>query len=450
MKRRNTLKEFIVLAYKFSVFAINYLLFIVGFSLINPSLLKLGRHSVLSLFVYCLSLLLLLPIFRNFDIGYRKSKPVFFSTAVVYIITLFTLYMTQIILTAKLPLFKAVVGNGMLLLIPILLLQILILYILTHIGNNIYFKVYDKSNTLILYKDPTHLNPIKDYVMSHDKQYRLIDVIQIDDNIDIPSNTDTIILVGIDSSKKANIYKYAFMNSVDVLYTASITDVLSGKTNSTVIDDILLIESKALNMSLVQRFMKRTIDILFSVILLLISLPIFILIFILIKLDDGGPVFFKQERLTINGKIFNIIKFRSMKIDAGSAPAIENDSRITKIGSVLRKLRIDEIPQFINILLGDMSVVGPRPESVPIMDVITEDLPEFSYRLKAKAGLTGYAQIFGKYNTSPEQKLILDLKYIVNYSVANDIKLILQTINVFFDANQSTTGYSDDDKRLKL
>ena len=129
-----------------------------------------------------------------------------------------------------------------------------------------------------------------------------------------------------------------------------------------------------------------------------------------------------------------------MKVGAENISATQNDDRITRVGKVLRKIRLDALPQLINILKGDMSMVGPRPESVSIMEDILDELPEFRYRLKVKAGLTGYAQIFGKYNTSPKQKLLMDLKYIETYSLKNDLKLIFQTVNVFFKSD-STEGF---------
>lgn len=448
MKIENTIKELLIIIYKFFVYSINYFIFAIGFSFVNPTLLKLGRQSVLSLFIYCLTLVLLLPVFRNFDIGYRKSKPVIFSTAVVYLIALFIMYTTQIILNIRLSSFDYIFNYGLIILIPIIIIQLFVLYVLTHLGNNIYFKLFDKSNTLILFNNITHLKTIETYVNSHDKQYRLRGVIELENTTVIPEDIDTIFLVGVKNEFKDYIHSYAYINTINILYTASINDVLSGKQNSTVIDDILLIESKSLNLTLSQLFIKRTIDLILSIIFLIFASPIFVIVAIAIKLDDNGPIFYKQERLTINSKKFNIIKFRSMKEDAGFSPATANDSRITKVGNILRKLRIDELPQFINILKGDMSIVGPRPESTPIMRIIEKDLPEFSYRLKVKAGLTGYAQIFGKYNTNPEQKLILDLKYIMNFSIANDLKLILQTTNIFFDSSDSTTGYDVTDERV--
>ena len=171
-----------------------------------------------------------------------------------------------------------------------------------------------------------------------------------------------------------------------------------------------------------------------------------IIVAILIKLYDGGPFLFKQKRLTIDGKVFEVYKFRSMIVDAekdGVARlASKNDDRITPIGKFIRKVRLDELPQLFNILLGDMSIVGPRPERPEIAEEYMKTMPEFEYRLKVKAGLTGYAQVLGKYNTTPKDKLLLDLMYIEKYSLFLDLKLILMTIKILF-MSESTEGVDD-------
>ena len=159
-----------------------------------------------------------------------------------------------------------------------------------------------------------------------------------------------------------------------------------------------------------------------------------------IKLYDGGPVLFKQERATINGKKFQVYKLRTMEVDAEIRSATKDDDRITKPGKFLRKTRIDEIPQLLNVLKGDMSFVGPRPEMMKNVMEYTKDIPEFKYRLRMKAGLTGYAQIAGKYNTTPKDKLIMDMMYIEQFSILKDIQLIFQTVIVLLKKD-STEGF---------
>ena len=168
---------------------------------------------------------------------------------------------------------------------------------------------------------------------------------------------------------------------------------------------------------------------------------------IAIKLEDRGPVFYRQERVTKDGRLFSILKFRSMIVDAEkdgqSIPAAEDDPRITKVGKVIRAMRVDELPQILNILRGDMSIVGPRPERTEHVEKYSKEIPEFEYRLKVKGGLTGYAQIYGKYNTNAYDKLRMDLMYIENYSILLDIKLILMTVQTMFK-KESTEGFDRD------
>ena len=203
-------------------------------------------------------------------------------------------------------------------------------------------------------------------------------------------------------------------------------------------------------MTIEQRIIKRTFDIVLSFIGLVITSPIMLITAICIKAYDGGPVFFRQERTTFRGKNFWIIKFRSMienaEADGKSNPAADDDDRITPIGKFIRKTRIDELPQLVNILKGDMSIVGPRPERVEHMEKYAEVVPEFDYRLKVKGGLTGYAQVYGKYNTTPLDKLKMDLMYIVNYSFLLDIQILFETLKVIF-RNEATEGFSKKQKQ---
>lgn len=191
---------------------------------------------------------------------------------------------------------------------------------------------------------------------------------------------------------------------------------------------------------------KRLMDIALSLFCLLLFSPLLLITAVCIKLEDHGPVFFKQKRCTKDGKVFEILKFRSMIVDAeknGAMPCKKNDERITKVGKIIRATRIDELPQLINILRNDMSFVGPRPERVEHAEQYTKEIPEFAYRLRVKGGLTGYAQIFGKYNTTAYDKLRMDLMYIENQSLVLDLKILMLTFKTIFKA-ESTEGFSEE------
>ena len=193
-------------------------------------------------------------------------------------------------------------------------------------------------------------------------------------------------------------------------------------------------------------------DIILSLIAIILTSPVMLIAAIAIHKYDGGPVFFRQKRCTRNGRVFEILKFRSMIVDAekdGKARlATENDDRITPVGHFIRKTRIDELPQFFNILKGDMSFVGPRPERPEIVAEYEKEFPEFDLRMKVKAGLTGYAQVYGKYNTTAYDKLKLDLIYVQKYSLLMDLRLIFMTLKVIF-MKESTEGLDDGERIAK-
>lgn len=216
------------------------------------------------------------------------------------------------------------------------------------------------------------------------------------------------------------------------------------------LDDIPAFMVGKLGLTVEQAFVKRIEDIIISLLMIIITSPLMLIVSILIKATSKGPVFFIQERLTKNNRSFNLIKFRTMRTDAealtGPVLSEENDPRVTKLGKILRKTRIDELPQFFNVIKGDMSVVGPRPERPFFVEQFIHDMPEYEHRFSVKAGITGYAQIFGNYGTSPEDKLRYDLLYIRNYSLLLDIKLIFQTIRVIFTPGST---YKKEDSQIK-
>jgi len=205
--------------------------------------------------------------------------------------------------------------------------------------------------------------------------------------------------------------------------------VVNGAQKTHPVDTVLL-NSTDHGLTIDQRAVKRIFDIVVALVAILIASPIMVVTAIAVKAYDGGPIFFRQERLTRDGVPFRVWKFRSMIVDAekqGQKWAEENDSRITPVGRIIRKFRIDEFPQFFNVLSGEMSVVGPRPEVPTLADEFAKTTPEFSYRLKVKAGITGYAQVYGSYATDPVDKLRLDILYIENYSVLMDLNLLIMT-----------------------
>lgn len=259
---------------------------------------------------------------------------------------------------------------------------------------------------------------------------------------------DSIIICDVPARLRNDILKYCYDTNKNIYVVPKISDILLRSASDVTYFDSPLLNCKSNALTVEQRFFKRLFDIVFSLLALIVFSPLFAIIAICIKCHDGGPVFYKQKRCTLNLKEFDILKFRSMVIDAekdGPQPAVKNDKRITPIGKFIRDTRIDELPQLINILKGDMSVVGPRPERIEYVSKYCAQIPEFVFRYKVKGGLTGYAQVFGKYNTKAYDKLKMDLIYIQNYSVALDVKLIIMTVRILF-SKESTEGFKEKTK----
>lgn len=258
-----------------------------------------------------------------------------------------------------------------------------------------------------------------------------------------------VILYDLPAEDRNHIMKYCYEHSIRTYVVPKITDIIMRGAEDLHLVDTPIYLSRNQGLKIDQRFVKRLMDIFVSALGIIILLPVMLIIAVLIKLYDGGPVLYKQVRLTRDGKEFTIYKFRSMKIDAeasGAQLARKMDSRITPVGRVLRNLHLDELPQLFNVFKGDMSIVGPRPERPEIFEKYEADIPEFRFRLKVKAGLTGYAQVYGKYNTKPIDKLKMDLTYIQEFSYLLDIRLMIMTLKIIFqkensegiDSNQKT------------
>ena len=219
------------------------------------------------------------------------------------------------------------------------------------------------------------------------------------------------------------------------------------------IDDIPVFRMQSLHPSVETRILKRILDIIVSSIGFIFALPFMLITAIAIKIGDPGPVLYSQIRTGRDGKEFKVYKFRTMRVDAekysGPMLAQENDPRITKLGSFLRAVRLDELPQIWNVINGDMSIVGPRPERPYFVEKFAKDIPEYVYRHNVKPGITGLAQVYGKYNTTPFDKLVYDLMYIQRCNLLTDLTIIIQTIRVLF-TKSATEGAGVDRKKINM
>ncbi|AJA47775.1 UDP-N-acetylgalactosamine-undecaprenyl-phosphate N-acetylgalactosaminephosphotransferase [Clostridium pasteurianum DSM 525 = ATCC 6013] len=265
---------------------------------------------------------------------------------------------------------------------------------------------------------------------------------------DLINKVEIVILCDdIKGALKDNILDKCLVEQKSILIVPAMSDLALVGSKLNKIDDLPLLRAKSLSLTAEEKVIKRILDIILTVIGIVIASPFMIIVAISIKLSDGGNVFYKQERVTEGGRNFNVIKFRSMKMNAeklsGPVLATDKDPRITSIGRIIRATRMDELPQLFNILVGDMSIVGPRPERPFYVDKFEKEIPDYKYRTVVKAGLTGLAQVLGKYNTTPEDKVRYDIMYIKNYSILLDIKLIFQTIKIIF-LKESTEGVREE------
>ena len=257
---------------------------------------------------------------------------------------------------------------------------------------------------------------------------------------------DAVLINDLPSHQKNQILKICLDMNKRAYLVPKISDVIVRSSEQINLIDTPLFLCRNIGIGKAQRIVKRCMDLLLSLLGIVVFSPVMLLVAIAIRLDDGGPVLFRQERVTLDEKRFMILKFRSMRVDAEKDgkphPAGEKDDRITRVGRFIRATRIDELPQLFNILMGEMSIVGPRPERVEHVEKYTREIPEFSLRSKVKGGLTGYAQVYGKYNTSALDKLKMDLIYITNYSPLLDIQILFETIKILFQ-KESTEGFKE-------
>lgn len=333
-------------------------------------------------------------------------------------------------------------------LIIVLFVQAVLVLVWVIITKNWYNAKTPKHRAVILHdgcSDAGHLQR----EMSYDKTYELISVMDIADCVDGDmfrlEEIDVVYICAEPGPNRDMVIEHCTLNKLNFFLVPSINDMFMNSARNIHRFHMPLLQMHMGEPSIGYLFLKRAMDIVLSGIALLILWPFMLIIALIIKSYDGGPAFYKQTRLTKNGKEFELIKFRSMRVDAEADGVArlstgDNDDRITPVGKVIRKLRLDELPQLLNIVQGSMSIVGPRPERPSIAAQYEETLPEFRLRLQAKAGLTGYAQVYGKYNSTPKEKLQMDMIYISNPSLLEDIKLILTTLRVLF-MKESTEGF---------
>ncbi len=325
--------------------------------------------------------------------------------------------------------------------------QVIVMTVFVFCGNRLFYSIFPPKKILVVNNTGETNNLILKMSLLH-KKYNIMEIVKYDDIeiqklIEKINLYDAVLLPQTDKDLQDILLPICYENNKNIYFYPLVTNVMLSSSEQKPMFDTPVFLCKNEGVSGGTLFVKRLMDIVLSIALLVLTSPIMLITALAIKLQDGGPAVFKQERLTKNGAKFDLYKFRSMIVEAeadGVARlAKQNDDRVTSVGKFIRRTRIDELPQLVNILKGDITFVGPRPERAEIAAEYEKSFPEFRYRLKVKAGLTGYSQVVGRYNTTPRDKLLLDLYYIKKCSILFDLEILLMTAKVLI-LPESTQG----------
>ena len=399
-----------------------------------------NRGNYVVVFSFVLLFVIFSSLYGAFRIGIYRIHEIIYSFSLSIIFTNLVMFLELSLIARELVDIRPMLVG--------VIYQIIVVAICSVCANIIYFKLYEARKVVAIFSDDIYGFELIN------KMSRISERFKVECGLNAERSTfeqikhqidkyEAVVICGIDKNLQKQIISYCYTKEKRTYLLPDTTDIIINNSYNIQISDTPVLMSRNRGLTLEQRAIKRFFDVLLSAIGIVISLPIIFVFAIAIKIDDGGPIFYRQNRITRNGKIFNILKLRSMRTDAeeeGAKKATDSDDRITRVGKVIRAFRIDELPQFFNVLLGDMSIVGPRPERIENVYEYSCKYPEFELRNKVKAGLTGLAQLYGKYNTSPEDKLHMDLTYIENYSLPLDFKLIVLTFKVLF-MRESTEGF---------
>ena len=390
--------------------------------------------------IYGILLAFFMGTYGGFKIGYLRNGNLIYSQIMAVLFTNVVTYMQIAVIDRRLvnPIY----------LLPMTVGEITFIVIWTLIFQAIYRSLFPPRRMLFVEGDRKDYHLI-DKMNAREDKYQICEVISYKKGMEVikkhMEQYDAVVIGDMPSHERNLLLTHCYISGIRSYSVPKISDVLLRTSDEMNLFDTPLMLSRNIGLSIEQEWIKRAEDVVMAILLLILFSPVFLIAAVGIKCTDHGPVFYKQERLTRDSKRFMIYKFRTMVVDAekmsGPVLASEKDPRVLPIGRFLRATRMDELPQILNILKGDMSVVGPRPERPELAAEIERTIPEFSYRLKVKAGLTGFAQVYGKYNTTFYDKLKLDLMYIRKYSLLLDLKLILMTPKIMF-LKESSEGVS--------
>ena len=452
--QKETIRVYIRLFEKLAVTALGILPFVWSwYNVFNPMLYPafVNKGNIMIIGLYIGLMMTLIYTMGGYKIGVYRNKSVILSQTLGYLMANFFFWIIIILMVGTL--YK--IGEITAALLLISLFQIVGTALLVNLLELIFHKAFKPKAMIILYEEKPNRRFAKKLNTREDK-FNVLGEMKLEENWqeELLKLEDymAVLLYNVSSPLRNDVLKFCYQNGIRVYLVPTIADILVRNASESNFFDTPLYMVNEVDVTYGQIAAKRICDIILSLIAIILTSPVMLIAAIAIHKYDGGPVFFRQKRCTRNGRVFEILKFRSMIVDAekdGKARlATENDDRITPVGHFIRKTRIDELPQFFNILKGDMSFVGPRPERPEIVAEYEKEFPEFDLRMKVKAGLTGYAQVYGKYNTTAYDKLKLDLIYVQKYSLLMDLRLIFMTVKVIF-MKESTEGLDDGERIAK-
>ena len=451
MNKRYLREKSILYAFKVAItLLITGMMFLIWFFCYNPNinLPFYAKGHYLMTVVFMVIYLVFTKVYGGFMVGTASVLDLIFSQVIAIGFTVGSSYAIFSLLSYKLV-------NPIPLIMGFVIFSI-IAALWCFVADKVYFSLHKPKKTIVIFGNRESYESLKG-VKGMTKRFIVEEIYDsekttLDFLFEKINGFDAVFMCGVPSDYRNEILKYCIANSIACYIKPKISDTIirGGKTIQMM--NVPVYRCKRGDTGLIYLALKRVMDVVLSLIAIVISSPFMLSTAAAIKLYDGGKVFYRQTRLTKNGKEFEVIKFRSMIQDAekdGVARlAKDGDDRITPVGKVIRMLRLDELPQLFNILKGDMSFVGPRPERPEIAKEYEKDMPEFALRLQVKAGLTGYAQVYGKYNTPPYDKVQMDLMYVANQSIIEDLKLMLMTFKILFIPS-STEGVSEDQTTAK-
>lgn len=425
--------------------------------LANRGLFSTNSMAICAL--YAVSLIVLDRIYTVYKVGLFRIGELVYSQSLAALISLGLTYVLACMLA-----FKVLNPLPM---IAVLLVQIVICALWTKIANRVYFRIHAAKKTVVVYRDAKDLEKLSE-IQFFESRWNVQKQIYCPEewDPDLPTGGriagtkprdiynmmeqlagyEAVFVVGVNATLRNGIAKYCIETKRDCYFVPHTGDVIVSGAEHIQSFSVPILRARRANPSPEYLFVKRAFDIAAALAALIVFSPFMLITALAIKAYDKGPALYKQVRLTKDGEPFEILKFRSMKVNAekdGVARlASEHDDRITPVGKIIRAIRFDELPQLLNILRGDMTIVGPRPERPEIAEQYMQEMPAFSLRLQVKAGLTGYAQVYGRYNTEPSDKLKMDLMYINNMGVMEDLKLMFATVRILF-MKESTSGIGE-------